>query len=165
LCSRSMVLWASRPPEQSSARRRLPFQPPRWPSDTSKRIQSRSPSFRVHVQLRPPASLPNSAAAPAIGRGQSNAGSESFSHRCLIWGRRRLTNRSCRVIRRSGLTGGCITFERRAVAKMLMTLDTSWLIGLKSKALHGLFGQRSDDAIHLAATRARRLNGQMWCVG
>jgi predicted nucleic acid-binding protein len=68
------------------------------------------------------------------------------------------------------LIGGHITFERRTVqgtnesAKMLMILNTSWLIGLKSKALHGLFGQRSDDAIHLAAARARCLNGQMGCV-
>jgi hypothetical protein len=46
-----------------------------------------------------------------------------------------------------------------------ISLDTSWLIGLEPKALHGLFGQRSDDAIHLAAARPRCLNGQMWCVG
>jgi hypothetical protein len=82
---------APTPPGQSSARRRLPFQPPRWPSDISERIQSRSPSFPAHVQLQPPASLPNSAAALAIARehaqGQSDAGSESFftsSDRCLI---------------------------------------------------------------------------------
>jgi hypothetical protein len=50
-------------------------------------------------------------------------------------------------------------------AKMLMILETFWLIGLEPKALHGLFGQRSDDAIHLAAARARCLNGQMGCVG
>jgi hypothetical protein len=51
---RHVAPWASMPLAQSSARRRLPFRPPRWPFETSKRFQSRSPSFRVHVQLRPP---------------------------------------------------------------------------------------------------------------
>jgi hypothetical protein len=106
----SRALSVSIPRAQPFARRRWPFQPPRWPSDISERIQSRFRSFRVHVQLRPPASLPNSAAAPAIGRehaqGQPNAGSESFSRsllRCLF------TNESATsfVAR--------ITVERRAV--------------------------------------------------
>jgi hypothetical protein len=59
--------------------------------------------------------------------------------------RGRFTNRSCHVIRRFGLIGGRITFERRTVqanesAKMLMVLETSWLTGLNLKTLHGLFG-------------------------
>jgi hypothetical protein len=58
LLCRRMALWGLTAPVQSSARRRLPFQPRQWPSDTSKRIQSRFPSFRVHVRLRPPGSYP-----------------------------------------------------------------------------------------------------------
>jgi hypothetical protein len=118
LCSRSKALsdWISR--AQPFARRRLPCQPPRWPSDISERIQSRSPSFRVHVQFQPPASLPNSAAARTIGRECVLILNHFHVLSSLSDLRRALTalhQPICHVIRRSGLKGARITSDRRTV--------------------------------------------------